>query len=276
MHPGVRVDPDTVAFLRAAGCVYAEEEAQILTEASHSADELRALLERRASGEPLEYVVGWAQFCRLRIPLCAGVFVPRRRSEFLAECAVHAVTTAPGPGDLCRARVLDMCCGSGAIGLAVAIQAGDVELLAVDDSPAAVGCARENLARVGGRVYQGDLFDALPRARLRSIDLIVASAPYVPTAQIERLPAEARLYEPRSTLDGGPDGTSVQRRILEAAAEWLDATGLVMIETGADMAEETAQIARDAGFTTEIRECSDLDATVLVATPPAFPRRPRQ
>ena len=273
MNPGVRVDPHTVAFLRAAGCVYAEEEAQILTEASHSTDELRSLLARRASGEPLEYIVGWAQFCGLRIPLCAGVFVPRRRSEFLAECAVQAVMAAPGSLDPGRVRVLDMCCGSGAIGLAVAIQAGNVELLAADDSPAAVECARKNLARVGGRVFQGDLFGALPRARLRSIDLIVASAPYVPTAQIERLPAEARLCEPRSTLDGGPDGTSVQRRILDAAAEWLGAAGVVMIETGGAMAETTANIARSAGLSAEIRQYSDLDATVVVASHRPAPQR---
>jgi release factor glutamine methyltransferase len=267
LPPALHLDPDTVAFLRAAGCVYAQEEAQILTDAAASAEELRVFLHRRATGEPLEYIVGWAEYCGLRVSLCTGVFVPRRRSEFLAECGVRAVrTVAAREGRSRRVKALDMCCGSGAIGLALAARSGNVELLAADDSSIAVGCARQNLVRVGGRVYLGDLFAALPQTDLHSLDLIVASAPYVPTAEVRGLPAEARLYEPMSTLDGGPDGTSVQRRILESAGEWLGSPGLVIIETGGDMADVTARIARDSGFTAEIRRCAELDATVIVAT----------
>lgn len=262
------VDPDTVAFLRAAGCVYAEEEARILTEAARSAEELRSLLDRRASGEPLEYIVGWAEFCGLRIPLCNGVFIPRRRTEFLVECAVDVVRTlARRPAkSLRRVRLLDICCGSGAIGLAVATQADDVDLLAADDSPVAVKCARENLARVNGRVYEGDLFAPIPKVELRALDVIVANAPYVPTDEIERLPAEARLYEPLSTLDGGPDGTSVQKRILDAAADWLREPGVILIETAGDISARTALLAKDNGLSVEIRESPELDATVVVAT----------
>jgi release factor glutamine methyltransferase len=256
-----------VAFLLAAGCVWAEDEARILTEEARSSDELRVFLDRRASGEPLEYIVGWAEYCGLRIPLCSGVFVPRRRSEFLAECAIDVVSATAMRSRRSRpVRVLDMCCGSGAIGLAVAVGSGGIELHAADDSPVAVGCARDNLARVNGRVYQGDLFAALPRTALHSLDLIVANAPYVPTAEIQRLPAEARLYEPFSTLDGGPDGTSVQKRILESAAEWLRDPGVVLIETAEDMADLTLRIAGEAGFNSEIRACSRLDATLMIAT----------
>jgi release factor glutamine methyltransferase len=267
LQPAPQVDPGTVAFLRAVGCVHAEEEARILIEAAGSSDELGTFLDRRAGGEPLEYIVGWADYRGLRIPVCRGVFVPRRRSEFLAECAIDVVSATAMRGSGSRpVRVLDMCCGSGAVGLAVAIGSGDIELLAADDSPVAVGCARENLARVNGRVYQGDLFAALPRAEIHSLDLIVANAPYVPTAEIQRLPAEARLYEPVSTLDGGPDGTTVQKRILESAAKWLRPPGVVLIETAEDMADLTLGIAREAGFTPEIRVCADLDATVMIAT----------
>jgi release factor glutamine methyltransferase len=160
-----------------------------------------------------------------------------------------------------------MCCGTGAIGLAVATRAGsDVELLAADDSSVAAECARENLATAGGRVYVGDLFTAIPRSELRSVDLIVANAPYVPTGEIRRLPSEARLYEPRSTLDGGQDGMDVQRRIFAAATDWLRAPGLVLIETGSEMADGTASIARRDGFAVEVRRSSELDATVVVAT----------
>ena len=250
--------------------MYAEDEARILTEAAHSTAELSAFLERRAQGEPLEYIVGWAEFCGQRIPLCSGVFVPRRRSEFLAECAVQAVDEAGiRIGGARRVKMLDLCCGSGAIGLAVATMSGDVELLAADYSPVAVACARENLARVCGRVYEGDLFAAIPRTDMHSLDLIVANAPYVPTAEIHWLPAEARLCEPLFTLDGGPDGTNMQRRILDAADEWLCPSGLVMIETGDRMADIIARIATDAGFTSEIRECANLGATVMVATRPS-------
>ena len=267
MRPAHQVDPGVVAFLRAAGCVYAEEEARILTETARSSDELKVFLDRRADGEPLEYIVGWAEYCGLRIPLCGGVFVPRRRSEFLAECSIQLVNATAARSNASRpVRVLDMCCGSGAIGLAVAIGATDVELLAADDSPVAVACARENLARVNGRVHQGDLFAALPRTELHNLDMILASAPYVPTDEIQRLPAEARLYEPLSTLNGGPDGTSVQRRILESAAEWLRAPGVVLIETAEEMADMTLQIAREAGFTPEIRAFAELDATVVIGT----------
>jgi release factor glutamine methyltransferase len=266
VQPTVQVDPDTVAYLRAAGCVYAEEEARILTEAARSPIELSAFLDRRAKGEPLEYIVGWAEYCGLKIPLCRGVFVPRRRSEFLAECGIQSASATAALSGARRVRVLDMCCGSGAIGLAVAIGVGGVDLLAVDDSRVAVQCARANLVRVSGIVYEGDLFAALPRTELHTLDLIVANAPYVPTAEIQRLPAESRLYEPMSTLDGGPDGTSVQKRILESAAEWLRPPGRVLIETAEEMADNTLRIAAEAGFAAEIRACAELDATVLLAT----------
>jgi release factor glutamine methyltransferase len=267
MPPIPHIDPDTVAFLRAAGCVYAEDEARILTEAAHSAADLRALLDRRAQGEPIEYVVGWAEFCGLRVPVRTGVFVPRRRSEFLAECGMDAVQAAADRASGSRrVKVLDLCCGSGAVGLAVALRAGIVELLAADDSPAAVSCARQNLARVGGRVYEGDLFATLPKADLHSLDLIIANAPYVPTAEIRTLPAEARCFGPLSMLDGGPDGTSVQTRILEGAAEWLAARGSVLIETSGGMADATAQRACEVGFTVEVRRSAGMDATVIAAT----------
>jgi release factor glutamine methyltransferase len=262
------VDPDTLAFLRAAGCVYAEDEARILTEAAHSADELRSFLDRRAAGEPLEYIVGWAEFCGLRVGVRAGVFRPRRRSEFLVECAIRIVRSKPARArdEARRVKVLDMCCGSGAIGLAVATRAGDVELLAADDSPLAVECALENLARVGGRVYLGDLFAPIPRTELHAMDLIVANAPYVPTDEIQRQPGEARLHEPMPALDGGSDGATVQRRILASAAQWLRAPGHVLIETSGDMSALTASIAEGAGFSVEISESPKMDATVVMAT----------
>ena len=106
-----------IARLRAAGCVFAEEEAALLVAAAGTPQELDALVERRAGGEPLEQVIGWAEFSGLRVFVDPGVFVPRRRSEYLVSVAVGLVR---GRGELPRPVIVDLCCGTGALGLAVA------------------------------------------------------------------------------------------------------------------------------------------------------------
>jgi len=192
-----------VTRLRAAGCVFAEDEAQLLSSAARTPADLAAMVDRRAAGLPIEHVLGWAQFCGVRIAVDPGVFVPRRRTEFLVH---HAAELTPE-----RAVVVDLCCGSGALGGALVAAAGGadrVELHAVDIDPAAVRCARRNLTGAGGRVYQGDLCEPLPATLRGRVDLLVANVPYVPTEAIGMLPPEARLHEPRVALDGGADGRS--------------------------------------------------------------------
>ena len=133
-----------VARLRAAGCVFAEDEARLLRAAAGSPAELDALAARRVDGAPLEALLGWAEFCGLRIAVDPGVFVPRQRTAFLVAQAVRRA----GPG----AVVVDLCCGTGAIGAAIAAAAPGVEVHAADVDPAAVACARRNLpARLPGR-----------------------------------------------------------------------------------------------------------------------------
>src|SRR5512132_423703 len=126
-----------VTQLRDAGCVFAEDAAQLLVDSAKTPGELAAMVERRAAGVPLEHVVGWADFCGLRVAVSPGVFVPRRRTELLVRRA--AAVAAPG------AVVVDLACGSGAVGMAVAALVGSVALHAVDIEPAAVRCARRNL-----------------------------------------------------------------------------------------------------------------------------------
>src|SRR5450432_1469341 len=128
-------DPRSAAVtrLRAAGCVFAEDEARLLISAARTPADLAAMVDRRVAGLPLEHVLGWAEFCGLRIAVDPGVFVPRRRTEFL----VHQATALTRPGSV----VVDLCCGSGALGAAVAAAQGQIELHAADIDPAAVACA---------------------------------------------------------------------------------------------------------------------------------------
>src|SRR5688500_18330050 len=118
-----------VATLRAAGCVFAEDEADLLLAAAADPAEVDALVARGVAGEPLEHLLGWVECCGLRLAVAPGVFVPRRRTEALVEQAV--ARTRP------RAVVVDLCCGSGAVGAAVAAQVPDIDLHAADIDPAA-------------------------------------------------------------------------------------------------------------------------------------------
>jgi release factor glutamine methyltransferase len=246
-----------VARLRASGSVFAEDEAQLLMSAARSPAELAEMVEQRAAGLPLEPIVGWAEFCGLRIAVEPGVFVPRRRTELLVQ---RASALAPP-----HAVVVDLCCGTGAIGVALAA-AGTIELHAVDIDPVAVRCARRNVEPVGGHVYQGDLYAPLPSGLRGRVDVLLANAPYVPTASIQTMPPEARLHEPRITLDGGDDGLDVQRRLIAAAAGWLAPGGHLLVETSRRQAAVSVQIMAAGGLRAEVVRSDDLDGTVVVAT----------
>ena len=272
-----------VARLRAAGCVFAEDEAALLIVTAGSPEELDAMVERRAAGLPLEQVLGWAEFCGLRIAVDSGVFVPRRRTEFLVEQAVFLIRgdsippNPPGhlvrrdsispdpPGTLARpgAIVVDLCCGAGAIGAALAAAVEHAEVHAVDLDPAAVRCARRN---VPGHVYQGDLYQPLP-ARLRGrVAILAANVPYVPTGEIAFLPPEARAHEPRVALDGGPDGLDVLRRVAAGAPDWLAPGGYLLIETSERQAPLAAAAFQASGLSPRVATSTDLGATVLIGT----------
>src|SRR5664279_1727522 len=228
--------PALVARLRAAGCVFAEDEARLLQSAAADPASLEAMVDRRVAGEPLEYVLGWAEFCGLRIAVDATVFVPRQRTEFLVRQAAGLLrATGDGPGAAGgpagpRPVVLDLCCGSGAIGVALAALVGDIDLYSADVDPAAVRCARGNVAAVGGRVFLGDLFEPLPTALRGRVEILTANAPYVPTGAIGMMPPEARLHERRVALDGGADGLDVVRRVAGQARDWLAPGGHVLVE----------------------------------------------
>lgn len=253
------------ARLRAAGCVFAEEEARLLSAAATTQDQLDALVQRRVSGLPLEHLLGWAEFCGLRIEVDAGVFVPRRRTEFLVRQAARLLGASPGAA---RAPVVvDLCCGSGAVGAALAALAGPLELHASDIDPAAVACAARNIAGYGGEVHEGDLYEALPGRLRGQVDILAVNAPYVPSAEMATLPQEARLYEPRVSLDGGKDGLHVQRQVAAAARHWLAPGGSLLIETSRRQAPRTVELFIRSGLTARVSSSGDLDATVVTGTP---------
>ncbi|GAB3151632.1 HemK family protein methyltransferase [Microbispora hainanensis] len=267
--------PPIVARLRAAGCVFAEDEARLLVTAARTPAELDDMVDRRARGLPLEHVVGWAEFCGLRLAVDPGVFVPRPRSEFLVRQAI--ALARPG------AVVVDLCCGSGALGAALAAAVGPVELHAVDVEPAAVRCARRNLATVGGTViggrgtggtvigggvYEGDLYAALPAGLRGRVDVLLASPPYVPTEAIGLLPPEARVHEPQVALDGGADGLDIVRRVIEGADGWLAPGGHLLVETSEAQARQTADAVARAGLTARLTYDEELDATTVIGTRP--------
>jgi release factor glutamine methyltransferase len=275
--------------------VFAEEEAAVIVEAAGGdGGELERLVRERVSGRPLEHLVGWAAFAGLRVVVEAGVFVPRRRTDLLVR---EAVREAPD-----GAVVVDLCCGSGAIGAAIAaygegrirlttdadgdtvfeaVPAGErgrggfeavdgdgeggwggFEVVAADVDGDAVASARRNLG--AGRVFQGDLFGALPVGLRGRVDVLVVNAPYVPSAAIATMPAEARLYEAGIALDGGGDGLDVQRRIVAGAREWLSPGGRLLIETSEDQAPLTAALFEAAGLAPRVVRDESLDATVVV------------
>ncbi|EMD29539.1 putative protein N(5)-glutamine methyltransferase [Amycolatopsis azurea] len=245
-----------VARLRAAGCVFAEDEARLLTAEARTPAELDTMVRRRVDGEPLEVILGWAGFHGLRITVEPGVFVPRQRSELLVR---HALTLT-GPG----AVVLDLCCGTGALGAAIATELPGIRLYAADIEPAAVRCARVNVADAGGEVFEGDLFEPLPQSLRGRVDLLVVNAPYVPTDAIAMMPPEARDHEPRVALDGGHDGVEVHRRVAAEAPQWLAPGGHLLIETGETQSSNTAEAMAHNGLTPEVITDDDLYATIVV------------
>ncbi|MFG3642056.1 putative protein N(5)-glutamine methyltransferase [Micromonospora sp. NPDC047762] len=247
--------------LRAAGCVYAEDEAELLLAAARSPAVLADLTDRRVAGEPLEYLLGWAEFCGLRIAVDEGVFVPRARTALLVEMAAELTGAAPA--------VVDLCCGSGATTVALAHRLAPRWLAAADIDPAAVACARRNVAGLDVEVYEGDLFAPLPERWRGRLDLVVANAPYVPTDAVALMPPEARLHEAPVALDGGPDGLSVLRRVGVDAAGWLAPGGHLVVEAGTTQLEALCDAFGEAGLIPTVHHDEDLDATALTARRPA-------
>ncbi|WP_229673496.1 putative protein N(5)-glutamine methyltransferase [Nakamurella endophytica] len=249
---------DLVGRLRAAGCVFAEDEARLLLDQATDPAGLAAMVDRRVAGVPLEHVLGWVEFAGLRLAVSDGVFVPRRRTELLARRAAAALR----PGDV----LVELCCGCGAVAAAVSHAVPGLRVHAVDIDPVAVRCARTNLP--GADVAVGDLDRPLPANLRGRVDVLVANAPYVPSAEIARMPPEARDHEPRVALDGGADGLDVLRRVVAAAPGWLRPGGRLLFEAGDDQLPAAVRAVTAAGLDAVVLTDPDLDASGVQATRP--------
>ena len=255
---GPAPDDTLVATLRAAGCVFAEEEAALLAREAEDEAALARLVARRVAGEPLEQVVGFAEFLGLRVAVEPGVFVPRLRTTLLARRAIASLE----PGDV----AVDLCCGTGALGMALLAAVPGIEVHAADVDPAAVRCARRNLPT--GRVHEGDLYDALPASLRGRVSVVVANAPYVPTGAIAMMPPEARDHEHRVALDGGADGLDVARRVIAEAPQWLAPGGRVLVETSAAQRLVAAAYVTAAGLDVAVASGDDVDGNVVIGLRP--------
>ncbi len=262
------------ARLRAAGCVFAEDEARLIIDSAATPADLADMVERRVAGVPLEQVLGWAEFCGLRITIEPNVFVPRRRTEFLVQQGVGLVRGRMGaPGRAGGpAVIVDLCCGSGAVGAALAAllapDVGRVVLHAADIDPVAVRCARRNLQEWAGQVYEGDLYEPLPQQISGQVDVLTANAPYVPSSAIGMMPPEARLHEPLIALDGGADGVDLHRRIAARAADWLAPGGYLLIETSERQAPQTVAAVAGGRLSPRVVSSAELSATVVIGKKP--------
>lgn len=201
---------------------------------------------RRARREPLQRILGWEEFRGVRVRLTDAVLVPRPETETLVEWALALL---PPPGAR-RLLAIDLGTGSGCIACALASERPDLDVIAVDVSPAAAAVARDNAqalglaARVG--VVAADLLDGV---RDLGADLIVSNPPYLPSALVPELAPEVRIHEPRLALDGGADGLTLIRRIATTARRYLRPSGALAIETaGGDQVEAAAALLRAAGW----------------------------
>ncbi len=201
---------------------------------------------RRARREPLQRILGWEEFRGLRVRLTDAVLVPRPETEALVEWALALLPARGGR----RLRAVDLGTGSGCIACALAAERPDLDVVAIDVSPAAAAVARENAIALGLaariRVVAADLLDGV---RDLGADLIVSNPPYLPTGLVPKLPPEVRTHEPVVALDGGADGLALIRRIAAIAHRALRVSGVLVVETaGGTQATAAAALLRMEDF----------------------------
>ncbi|MBQ8389432.1 MAG: peptide chain release factor N(5)-glutamine methyltransferase [Oscillibacter sp.] len=207
---------------------------------------VRDLVDRHLAGEPVAYLIGEWEFFGLPLDISADVLIPRPDTEVLAQEAINYLRTLAG-----ETRVLDLCAGSGCIGLAVASQVEGARVVLGEYSDAALKICRQNIRRNGlsGRVVPIQV-DALskPDRSLGEFHCIISNPPYIPRADIETLDTSVKDYEPHMALDGGEDGLDFYRSIVEKWKEALVPGGRLYFEVGIGQADEVLRLMRREGF----------------------------
>jgi release factor glutamine methyltransferase len=219
----------------------------------------REMVKKRKDGTPVAYLIGQAWFFSLDFVVSSDVLIPRPDTETLVEQAIRLVRTGC---DSASPRILDLCTGSGCIGVALAKNITAAQVVAVDLSDKALAIARQNAQThgVADRVLlvQGDLFEPIaaliPPVRF---GLVISNPPYIPSGQIARLMPEVHRHEPRLALDGGPDGMDFHRRIAAGAGEFLLPGGALMMETAFDQAANVEKIVAATEWYENIRTIRD-------------------
>src|ERR1700722_2144342 len=236
--------------LARAGCVASDAEAaELIVAAEGNADRLAEFVGRRVSGEPTAWIVGQIQFCGSTVKVAPGVYVPRWQSEPLAE---RAAALLPEAG-----VALDVCTGSGAIGVVLRDRCPTARVVGTDSDAASVACAREN----GIEAYQGDLTAPAPVLLKGTVDVLTGVVPYVPTDALRLLARDVLAFEPRHALDGGPNGTRHLIRVADQALSWLSPGGTLLLELGGDQGNQLKHHCEGLGFV-DVSVVSDEDGEV--------------
>jgi len=223
--------------LARAGCVASDDEAtDLIAAAAGDATRLHDFVERRVAGEPTAWIVGSVRFCGLTVAVHPGVYVPRWQTEWLAR---RAAALLPDGG-----VAIDVCTGSGAIGVVLREHRPTARIVATDLDPAAIACALDN----GVEAYCGDLASPVPALLRGTVDVLTGVVPYVPTEELHLLARDVVAFEPRLALDGGPRGTRQLVRAAGAAARWLRPGGALLLELGGDQGDEVATHCEQLGF----------------------------
>ncbi|MFV0533747.1 MAG: putative protein N(5)-glutamine methyltransferase [Cumulibacter sp.] len=251
-----------VTRLRAAGCVFAEQEATLLIAAANSDPTyLDQLATARAHGTPLEQLLGWVEFAGLRLSVSAGVFVPRQRTLHLLDRALGELRRIPAE----RTRTfVEAFAGVAPLAAAVSDNLRDVRVLACDRDQRALRCSSSNLGDRGA-VCQSNVLNGIPETYRHGVDVIAAVPPYVPDGDLGLLPREARDYEPLSALCGGVDGLDWIRALIREAAEHIAPGGLLLIELSERQLESAAEYGRSRGWQPEHTVQPDDSLTTVLA-----------
>ncbi len=209
----------------------------------------RQVVRRRAAGEPLQQILGETEFYSRPFKVVPGVFVPRPETEHLVEAAVELLS--PRGVGLVAPLAVEIGCGTGVVGVCLALELPRLNVHATDVNPAAVALTAQNAQSLGVdprvHVYQGSRFDPLPKHLQGQVDLLVSNPPYIRHDDIAGLPLDVRAHDPHTALDGGPDGLSFYRALAASMAKWLRPGGHVAVEIGADQGAEVSAIFAASG-----------------------------